>query len=139
MSRLGIEKMKSYIKGDSFSADKLAKELSKFASDKEGDIARAETMIQQRRPSAREMRGGGDLNQIVLLYYLENANKFDDALIMKAGMLGMGVPQALVLFLLYGTKDLAEFCKQSGISHRDFMELLNFKKASALYNLNHNF
>lgn len=139
MSRLEIEKIKSFIKGPSFSAEKLTKELSRFASSNTENAAAVGEILRSREKTQREMRGGGSLDQITLLYYLENANKFDVAIFRKAEMIGLSELHAIVLFFIYGTKDLAEFCKLLGITHKDYIEFLGFKQSSALYNINHNF
>lgn len=137
MNRPAIEKLKSILNNGSFSLDKLKEALSKYSSDKPDSISNAEKILNGKKNN--EMRGGSDLNKMVIAYYFENVNKFDEALIAKGEMIGLNHIQLFILFFLYGAKDLAEFCRDSGISMNHYIELLGFKKASALYNINHNF
>lgn len=89
---------------------------------------------------SKSMYGGADpIVMGALVYYLSNTNKFDDILVNKASMFGLGVDDIITLVILNNIHDIKQFCYGKRLTAEQASTLITLKKLSALHNLEHNF
>lgn len=89
----------------------------------------------------RGQHGGSDdqLQAIILAYYLNNANKYDEQVSKMAIRYGLSEDKIVLLTLLNSAEDVKGFCEGENLNASQTRNILGLKRLSALYNLHHNF